>query len=131
MLALGGIATAGAQAPAGDITLSLRTRDPKTSQLVIKPLTIDPHKVGIVIVDPWNYHWCMTWTEQAGGMTPRLRSLNTSTTQGVFRRTAVSNSCEFMRKPPSPVTATTRRFGCASFAATAPGTAMPIEAKPF
>ena len=25
-----------------------------------------------MIVDPWNYHWCMTWTKQAGGMTPRM-----------------------------------------------------------
>ena len=46
-------------------------------------------------------------------------------------RTAVSNSCEFIRKPPSPVTATTRRFGCTSLAATAPGTAMPMAAKPL
>lgn len=55
-----------------EITLTLRTREAGTSQLVTKPLVIDPHKVGIVIVDPWNYHWCMTWTEQAGGMTPRM-----------------------------------------------------------
>ena len=34
-------------------------------------------------------------------------------------------------KPASPVTATTLRSGSASFAAIAPGTAMPIEAKPF
>lgn len=55
-----------------EITLSLRTRDAKTGETVVTPLTIDPRRVGVVIVDPWNYHWCMTWTEQAGGMTPRM-----------------------------------------------------------
>jgi hypothetical protein len=59
-------------ASANPITLTLRTRDPKTSELKTAPLKIDPRKAGIVIVDPWNYHWCMTWTEQAGGMTPRM-----------------------------------------------------------
>ena len=54
------------------MTLTPRTRDPATGQVVTRPLKIDASKVGIVIVDPWNYHWCMTWTEQAGGMTPRM-----------------------------------------------------------
>ena len=72
LLSLGLIAPVGAQTTPDEITLSLRIRDAKTGQVVIKPLKIDPRKVGIVIVDPWNYHWCMTWTEQAGGMTPRM-----------------------------------------------------------
>ena len=72
MLSLAPITPVAAQTPPEEITLSLRIRDAKTGQVVIKPLKIDPRKVGIVIVDPWNYHWCMTWTEQAGGMTPRM-----------------------------------------------------------
>ena len=71
-LSLGLIAPVAAQTTPDEITLSLRIRDAKTGQVVVKPLKIDPRKVGIVIVDPWNYHWCMTWTEQAGGMTPRM-----------------------------------------------------------
>ena len=71
-LSLGLIAPVAAQTPPDEITLSLRIRDAKTGQVVIKPLKIDPRKVGIVIVDAWNYHWCMTWTEQGGGMTPRM-----------------------------------------------------------
>lgn len=54
------------------ITLTLRTRTAPAGEVVHTPLTVDPRKVGVVIVDPWNYHWCMTWTEQAGGMTPRM-----------------------------------------------------------
>lgn len=59
-------------AGAEGLTFTLRTRDAKTSELKTAPLAFDPQKTGIVIVDPWNYHWCMTWTEQAGGMTPRM-----------------------------------------------------------
>lgn len=67
-----------------DITLSLRTRDAQTNDIKTNPLTIDPRKVGIVIVDAWNYHWCMTWTEQAGGMTPRMnRALQGCRTLGM------------------------------------------------
>src|SRR5579862_5380766 len=54
------------------LTLSLRTRDPKTGEVKIEPLAIDPRNTGIVIVDMWNYHWCMTWTDQAGGMAYRM-----------------------------------------------------------
>ena len=67
--------------------------------------------------------WC--W------ITPYLPSRSTSTVIATPSRTAVSSSCEFIRKPPSPLTATTRRSGRASFAATAPGSAMPMAAKPL
>ena len=56
----------------GEVTLSLRTRDPKSNDVIVTPKKIDSKKVGIVIVDMWNYHWCITWTEQAGGMTGRM-----------------------------------------------------------
>src|SRR3954451_23728963 len=52
-------------------------------------------------------------------------------TIGVFRRTAVSSSWQFMRKPPSPLTVTTLRSGWTSFAAIAQGSAKPIPARPF
>ena len=66
-----GAAPTAATGPA-EISLTLRTRKPPAGELVLTPLTVDPRKVGVVIVDAWNYHWCMTWTEQAGGMTPRM-----------------------------------------------------------
>src|SRR5262249_32923577 len=34
----------------------------------------DPRKTAVIVIDPWNYHWCMTWSEQAGGMVPRLNA---------------------------------------------------------
>ena len=52
--------------------LDLQTRDPQTGEVIAKTKKFDASKVAVVIVDPWNYHWCMTWTRQAGGMTPRM-----------------------------------------------------------
>ena len=46
-------------------------------------------------------------------------------------RFAVSSSWTFMRNPPSPANAMTLRSGNTSFAAIAPGTAIPIDARPF
>ena len=70
-LSLGLIAPVAAQTTPDEITLSLRIRDAKTGQVVIKPLKIDPRKVGIIIVDPWNYHWCMTACQRVSAMAPR------------------------------------------------------------
>ena len=52
-------------------------------------------------------------------------------TIGVRSRTAVSSSCTFIRKPPSPLTVTTLRSGWTSLAAIAVGSAMPIPARPL
>ena len=52
-------------------------------------------------------------------------------TIGVFSRTAVSSSWQFMRKPPSPLTVTTLRSGCTSLAAIAVGSAIPMPARPL
>ena len=64
------------QAKTKALHLSLQTRDPETSKVITKTEDIDVSKVAIVIIDTWNYHWCMTWTEQAGGMTPRMNRVN-------------------------------------------------------
>ena len=52
-------------------------------------------------------------------------------TKGTPSRRAVSISCEFMRKAPSPTAASTLRPGTASDAAMAPGTAKPIVESPL
>jgi hypothetical protein len=54
------------------IWLSLQTRDTITGQAITHREYADPSKTGIIIIDPWNYHWCMTWTEQVGGMATRI-----------------------------------------------------------
>src|SRR5664279_4753753 len=51
--------------------MSLQTRDPKTNQVITRTEDVDASKIGVVIVDPWNYHWCMTACERVSAMVPR------------------------------------------------------------
>lgn len=69
-----GAETESQPAPAGERTFEprLQTRDPKTDQVIVRSQRLDPRKTGIVIVDPWNYHWCMTWTAQVGTTAARM-----------------------------------------------------------
>ena len=64
-------------------------------------------------------------------ITPYAPSTQITTFTGRPRRVAVSISCTFIMKPPSPLTLTTRRSGRARHAAIAPGRPMPIVAKPL
>ena len=53
------------------LEFDLQTRDPKTSQVTTAKQKLDPKKTGIVIVDPWNFHWCMTACQRVEAMVPR------------------------------------------------------------
>src|SRR5919197_183191 len=64
-------------------------------------------------------------------MLPRPPSRKTRFTVAAPSRRAVSSSWTLIRKPPSPLRVTTRRSGSWSFAAMPPGTAIPMEARPF
>ena len=57
---------------ADQLELHLRLADAKTGAVAIKTERIDPAKCGVVIVDMWNYHWCMTAGERVRAMTPRM-----------------------------------------------------------
>ena len=54
------------------VELELQTRDPKTGKIIVRRERVDPTKVGLVIVDLWNCHWCMTWNHQTGSAVPRF-----------------------------------------------------------
>src|SRR5512136_1849052 len=53
------------------LELTLQTRDPQTGRIISTTEKVDASKVGIVIVDPWNFHWCMTACERVSAMVPR------------------------------------------------------------
>lgn len=56
--------------------LRLRSRDTKSEKITETAKKLDPSKIGVVIVDMWNYHWCMTAEQRVGAMVPRInRSL--------------------------------------------------------
>src|SRR6476661_8898293 len=53
------------------LELELQTRDRQTGQITLNHEKLDPHKVAIIIIDPWNYHWCMTACQRVSAMAPR------------------------------------------------------------
>ena len=53
------------------LRLEAQTRDPKTSQVLPQTIEVESSKVAVVIVDPWNFHWCMTACERVSAMVPR------------------------------------------------------------
>ena len=56
------------------LSLTSQTRDPKSNQIIVKTENVDPAKVGIVVVDIWNCHWCMTWTHCMESLVPRVNA---------------------------------------------------------
>jgi len=66
-------ALAGRAASADDklLEFDLQTRDAKTDQVVTAREKLEPAKTGVVIVDPWNFHWCMTACQRVEAMVPR------------------------------------------------------------
>lgn len=53
------------------LRFDLQTRDPQTDQVRHQTETVDSTKLAVVIIDPWNYHWCMTACERVTAMVPR------------------------------------------------------------
>ena len=56
----------------GPITLELQRRDPASGAATQATLAVDPHRVGVVVVDMWNWHWCKTSTMRVAALVPRL-----------------------------------------------------------
>ena len=88
-----------------------------------------PTRSGLVNLVPARCPNLRLWWSS---ITPYAESVQTMLTVASPSRLAVSSSCMFIRKPPSPEMVTTRwRAGSTSRAATAAGTANPIAAAPF
>jgi hypothetical protein len=55
------------------IELTLQRRDPKTGEIILTKEKVDPRKVGVVVVDMWNFHWCKTSAARVTAMVPRMK----------------------------------------------------------
>ncbi len=56
------------------IDLSLQTRARDTGAIRVAKESVDPAKVGIVIIDMWNTNDCMTNAQRAAAMVPRMNN---------------------------------------------------------
>jgi hypothetical protein len=65
------------------LTFSLQSRD-DDGKPQIREESIDPRHIGIIVVDPWNFHWCKTATMRVDALIPRInRSLAACRSLGV------------------------------------------------
>ena len=53
------------------LEVHLQTRDAASDRPIVRTTTIETERTGVVIVDPWDYHWCITWNHLYGSRVPR------------------------------------------------------------
>jgi len=83
------------------IELELQQRDPAGGTLKMKRETIDVAKTAIVVIDMWDKHWCKTYTERVGNMTPRMnQTLEAARTLGIQVVHAPSDVADFYKDYP-------------------------------
>lgn len=69
---------------AGQIELTLQTRDPATGKILLTTEKVDPKRVGVIAVDVWNFHWCKTATMRVDAIVPRMnRALDAARALGM------------------------------------------------
>jgi nicotinamidase-related amidase len=61
-----------AAAANSSIVFNLQTRRHETGALVVAKESIDPAKIGVVVIDMWNTNDCMTNAQRAAAMVPRM-----------------------------------------------------------
>ena len=44
----------------------------RTGEAVVSEIPMAAAEIGVVAVDTWNYHWCMTAAQRVGAMVPRM-----------------------------------------------------------
>jgi hypothetical protein len=54
------------------VTLKAQTRDPGTGAAVVSEIPLAAAEIGVVAIDTWNYHWCMTAAHRVAAMVPRM-----------------------------------------------------------
>ena len=57
------------------LTFELQRRDATSGEPVMTRTELDPSKVGVVVVDMWNWHWCKTSTARVAALVPRMKKV--------------------------------------------------------
>jgi nicotinamidase-related amidase len=57
------------------LTVSVRKYDSVSEKFVTEQTVLSPRKTAVIVVDMWNYHWCMTASERVSAMVPRMNSV--------------------------------------------------------
>jgi nicotinamidase-related amidase len=119
------------QAPAAPqiIQLPVQTRD-KDGKKVRETITLATSKSAVVVVDMWDRHWCKTYTERVGNLTPRMnQTLDAARKLGIQVVFAPSDVAGFYQDYPQrkAMQAVPQRPEPKKIACTAPGPPQPID----
>ncbi|MDR0749132.1 MAG: NPCBM/NEW2 domain-containing protein [Tannerellaceae bacterium] len=57
------------------LKVTCQTRDAATGSIVLTPAELVPEKTAVIIIDMWNFHWCMTAAERVSAMVPRMNEM--------------------------------------------------------
>lgn len=76
VLLLGALALVGSfEGLRGDdqtVRLNLQSRDSLTGQILKTSRDLNSRRIGVVVMDMWSYHWCLTCAERAAAIVPRM-----------------------------------------------------------
>lgn len=65
---------ASAQLSSSAQTIALPLQSREKGQPLERREQIDPHQIGVVAIDVWNYHWCKTAAARVGALVPRMNA---------------------------------------------------------
>jgi nicotinamidase-related amidase len=54
---------------------SVQKYDSVSDKLVTEQMVLNPKKTAIIVIDMWNFHWCMTASERVSAMVPRMNGV--------------------------------------------------------
>jgi nicotinamidase-related amidase len=57
------------------LTLNGQVWDISANKFSSLPVELNPSKTAIIVIDMWNYHWCMTASERVAAMVPRMNAV--------------------------------------------------------
>jgi nicotinamidase-related amidase len=58
-----------------ELILNLERIDPETNKVLIATEKVSCGKVGIIVMDVWDHHWCKSWTAREAAMIPKMNTV--------------------------------------------------------
>ncbi|MDR2704615.1 MAG: isochorismatase family protein, partial [Planctomycetaceae bacterium] len=57
------------------LSVAIQKYDSVAEKVVSDRVDLNPSKTAIIVIDMWNYHWCMTCSERVSAMVPRMNAV--------------------------------------------------------
>ena len=84
-----------------DLTSRLERIDPETKKVQMVTEKVPCDKVGIIVMDVWDRHWCKSWTARDAAMIPKMNKVLTAARKmGVLVIFSPSSVAEFYKDYP-------------------------------